>query len=285
MFKITLQGSTGQSETVDLTSANYYTLYAKFNEYGITPSPHDYKIKDTEQEDAPVKIHSDSDVGNAALTLLHDNDTVYDAYLLEQGLANVRDEIKDDIEQALLYEQYGNTEQLYDDIRQTTIGCAATRLTFYCPLIGNLHYFEDGDYGETDNDTLLDHSDQIEDKLKAEQSPEMNMAKYVGEHADIADKLIFAEWTVDEIGDTLYGRIDCYLSESLNPEETERLRSAIIGQNSDGFGESFEQREIPISDGNLYVSFWNNSDDYFLHTSDEMEEYISQQNGIKFGGS
>ncbi|MBR1989200.1 MAG: serine dehydratase subunit alpha family protein, partial [Firmicutes bacterium] len=36
----------------------------------------------------------------------------------------------------------------------------------------------------------------------------------------------------------------CYLTEELTPEETERLRDAITGQNSDGLGEGFEQREI-----------------------------------------
>ena len=35
----------------------------------------------------------------------------------------------------------------------------------------------------------------------------------------------------------------------LNEEETENLRSAIEGQNSDGFGESFKQRAIRKSQG------------------------------------
>ena len=81
----------------------------------------------------------------------------------------------------------------------------------------------------------------------------------------------------------LYGKIDCYLTEALTPEETERLRDAISGQNSDGLGEGFEQREIPIDDGDLYVSYWHSGDDYFLYTEDEMNE-LAQANGLKFGG-
>ena len=82
----------------------------------------------------------------------------------------------------------------------------------------------------------------------------------------------------------LYGKIDCYLTESLTPDETERLRDAISGRNSDGLGEGFEQREIPIDEGDLYVSYWHSGDDYFLHTEDEFDEYLSQLLGMKFGG-
>ena len=81
----------------------------------------------------------------------------------------------------------------------------------------------------------------------------------------------------------LYGKIDCYLTEELTPEETERMRDAITGQNSDGLGEGFEQREIRIDEGDLYVSYWHSGNDYFLYTEDEMNA-LAQANGLKFGG-
>ena len=109
------------------------------------------------------------------------------------------------------------------------------------------------------------------------------MADYVSEHADIKGKLVFAEWGVEERRGMLYGKIDCYLTEELTPEETERLRDAITGQNSDGLGEGFEQREIPIDEGDLYVSYWQSGNEYFLYTEDEMND-LAQANGIKFGG-
>ena len=49
---------------------------------------------------------------------------------------------------------------------------------------------------------------------------------------------------------------------------------------ADGWGESFEQREIRISDGEMYVSFWNSGDDYFMLNSDEFDEYLSQDQGM-----
>jgi hypothetical protein len=64
----------------------------------------------------------------------------------------------------------------------------------------------------------------------------------------------------------------------------EAIKDGISGQNSDGFGEGFEQREIHTDDGDLYVSFWQSGNDYFVHTQSEMDEYINQGQGLKMGG-
>ena len=61
-----------------------------------------------------------------------------------------------------------------------------------------------------------------------------------------------------------------------------KLRSAVRGQNSAGFGESFEQRAIETDDGDLYISFWNSSDDYFLDTEAEMEQRMGDS--VQIGG-
>ena len=56
--------------------------------------------------------------------------------------------------------------------------------------------------------------------------------------------------------------------------ETEILTDWLSGQNSDGYGEHFEQQPIDTADGDLYVSFWNTGDNYSLMTRDELDEYI-----------
>ena len=180
-------------------------------------------------------------------------------------------------------EQYDTTEELYADIKEMMKSLASTQMSFFCPLRGNLSD-HDGDYYETDAYMINDNADAVEEAIAKEQATEINMAEYVGDHASIKDKLVFIEWGVEEHRGTLYGKIDCYLTEALTPDETERLRDAISGQNSDGLGEGFEQREIPIDDGDLYVSYWHSGDDYFLHTEDEFDEYLSQSNGMRFGG-
>ena len=51
--------------------------------------------------------------------------------------------------------------------------------------------------------------------------------------------------------------------------------------------EGFEQREIKISEGELYVSFWNSGDEFFLVTEEglkgEEQEPDIQKGGIVFG--
>ena len=66
-------------------------------------------------------------------------------------------------------------------------------------------------------------------------------------------------------------------------EKTQILKDWICGQNSDGFGEHFEQLPIDTEEGDLYLSFWNGSRDYSIMTHDELDEYIDSQ-GLTMGG-
>ena len=260
----------------------YNEAYDKATEYGLLNSIFSLKVKDMRAEDAPVRLHADSDVGNGLLRILPDNDSLYDVRVTDESVSGVREELHDDLEANLVYEQYSDTEEMYDDIKEMLKALASSKLSFFCPLTGNINDHE-GDYYETSNDVLTENADAIEEAIAREQATEINMADYVSDHADIKGKLVFAEWGVEERRGMLYGKIDCYLTEALTPEETERLRDAISGQNSDGLGEGFEQREIRIDEGDLYVSYWHSGDDYFLYTEDEMNE-LAQANGLKFGG-
>ena len=89
-----------------------------------------------------------------------------------------------------------------------------------------------------------------------------------------------AVWTVEEIDGRLLGRIDCHLKELLTPDEMADLREEILGQCSDGLGEGFEQRPIKTDEGDLYVSYWNSGDDYFLCTEDELDEHLEPHQGM-----
>lgn len=99
------------------------------------------------KKDVPISLHADSDVGKGLLQIIDSKDTLYDVRILDESVSDVREELRDDLEQNLLHEQYECTEE-----------------------------------------------------------------------------------------------------------------------------------------GDLYVSFWHSGNDYFLHTQDEMEAYLSQDNGMKFGG-
>ena len=87
------------------------------------------------------------------------------------------------------------------------------------------------------------------------------------------------QWDVVDRSNTLYGKVEFRLREPFTAEEKELVRSWCIGQAADGLGEGFEQRPIETEDGDLYVSMWNSSDDYFMYDEDEMSDYLAQQQG------
>ena len=283
MLKLSIKNPTTQStETFDVAT-EFNQFFERAKEYGLINSIFSLKVKEMKAEDAPIRLHADSDIGNGLLRILPDSDSLYDVRVTDESVSGVREELRDDLEANLVNEQYDITEELYADIKEMMKSLAGTKMSFFCPLTGNVSD-HDGDYYETDAYMINNNADAIEEAIAKEQATEINMAEYVGDHAGIKDKLVFAEWGVEEHRGTLYGKIDCYLTESLTPDETERLRDAISGQNSDGLGEGFEQREIPVDEGDLYVSYWHSGDDYFLHTQDEMDAYLSPGNGMKFGG-
>ena len=283
MLKLSIKNPTTQAtETYDVVT-EFNQFFDRAKEYGLINSIFSLKVKEMKANDAPIRLHADSDVGNGLLRILPDSDSLYDVRVTDESVSGVREELRDDLEANLVNEQYSGTEELYADIKEMMKSLAGTKMSFFCPLTGNLSD-HDGDYYETDAYMINNNADAIEEAIAKEQATEINMAEYVGDHAGIKDKLVFAEWGVEEHRGTLYGKIDCYLTESLTPDETERLKDAITGQNSDGLGEGFEQREIHIDEGDLYVSYWQSNDEYFLHTEDEFDEYLSQTGGMRFGG-
>ena len=283
MLKLSIKNPTTQETETYNVVTEFNQFFDRAKEYGLINSIFSLKVKEMKAEDAPIRLHADSDVGNGLLRILPDSDSLYDVRVTDESVSGVREELRDDLEANLVNEQYDTTEELYADIKEMMKSLAGTKMSFFCPLTGNLSD-HDGDYYETDAYMINNNADAIEEAIAKEQATEINMAEYVGDHAGIKDKLVFAEWGVEEHRGTLYGKIDCYLTESLTPDETERLRDAISGQNSDGRGEGFEQREIPIDEGDLYVSYWHSGDDYFLLTEDEFDEYLSQLPGMRFGG-
>lgn len=283
MLKLTIKNLKGETSTFDLVTQYHNEMYDKYQEAKIGVHPLGLKMEDMQKEESRIKLSSDSDIGQAVLRLIKPTDTLYDIYILDSSLTHVRDDIKEDLEQYIVNEQYDSQEELCEGIKEMTKELSSTKLSLYCPLVGKLNDHE-GDYYEVDEYTLTANRYEIEKQLEKEQATEVRMAEYVGDHANLEDKLLFAEWNVEEINGTLYGRIDCYLTEALTDDETKRLKDAVTGQNSDGFGENFEQSEICIDEGSLYVSFWNCDGHYFLYTDDEMNAYLGQINGMKFGG-
>ena len=261
-----------------------YPLYQSLTDVGFQGGPHRVKLTDNEGDDMRVKLYSESDFGNHLMLLFNENDTLEDVYTVVGAITNAPDEVKEQLEEYILNDQLDTKEELYDLLTELKEANAPVVTTFYCPLSGQIYDGYDGGTSDVDGRFLSDYISEIEEKLEHEQNPDFEIADYITDHPTANAKLKMARWSVEEIGGVLYGRIDCRSAEAFTPEEIEAIKDGISGQNSDGFGEGFEQREIHTDDGDLYVSFWQSGNDYFIHTQSEMDEYINQGQGLKMGG-
>lgn len=261
-----------------------YPLYQSLTDVGFQGGPHRVKLTDNEGDDMRVKLYAESDFGNHLMLLFNENDTLEDVHTVVGAITNAPDEVKEQLEEYILNDQLDTKEELYDLLTELKEANAPVVTTFYCPLSGQIYDGYDGGTSDVDGRFLSDYISEIEEKLEHEQNPDFEIADYITDHPTANAKLKMARWSVEEIGGVLYGRIDCRSAEAFTPEEIEAIKDGISGQNSDGFGEGFEQREIHTDDGDLYVSFWQSVNDYFIHTQSEMDEYINQGQGLKMGG-
>lgn len=279
MYKAEICNKYGEVKIVDCSEES--NVYSALRELEIDSWMRKLKIGDNEDGET-IKLVADNDFDAAITKILTDNrDTLYDAVLVAKQLNGIKDDaIKEEIERNAINEQYETKENLYNDIRKTKIEFSSVREDFYCPLHVKSHDADGYDI-DIEQEDIAQFEDAICERLEAEQE-EDEMTPYVGEQADIEDKLLYAEWTVENRNGNLYGKISCYFREPITEEETERLKDTITGQNSDGFGEGFEQHPIRVDSEDIYVSFWD-YDDYFLKTRAEMDEYL-QKNDIKIEG-
>lgn len=260
-----------------------YDIYEKLQSIGIVQPPKQIPLTDNEDEDIGVKLFSDNDFGNHLLLTLSEDNSLADANLLTYIVQNASEDIKEALEQDILYDQYGSMNEVVAAVRQMTQDAGPIKAVFFCPLVGNIDE-GDGDMFTVGDSYLADSADEIVDALnRYTANDENDMATYYNKDDGVSEKLTSAVWSVELHGDKLFGRIDCSLKEALTAEETEALRDWLTGQCSDGLGEGFEQQPIDTMDGELFVSFWNSGDDYAMMTESEFDEYL-QQNEMQMGG-
>lgn len=99
---------------------------------------------------------------------------------------------------------------------------------------------------------------------------EDDLMQYFPGSASIQEKVKSAVVTIENQEGILYGCTKLELKEFLNPEELKELGDYITGQYSDGWGEGFEQQEIPVEGGELYVHFWQPRDYLFEQVKPEI---------------
>lgn len=282
---ITVKENTKENTLITEFPKTYLDIYEELLSVGCRKPLERINLTDNEEDDIRVKLYSENDVGQHLCRLFGDGNTLSEVNTVCQAIANADDSVKEELEQNMLYDQYEHPYELLRDIKEMTEKLGSVKMSFFCPLDGNLDDREYSDYQSVGNQFLKSYEWDIRELLEMEQkSPEDAMAQFYNDDAGIKEKLVSAVWTVDEYKGKLYGRIDCRFKEELTEEETEKFKDWLVGQCSDGFGEHFEQQPIETEDGDLYVSFWNSSDSYFLCTEDELDDCIEEAQEMQLGG-
>ena len=260
-----------------------YSVYTKLQSIGIAKSPKQIPLTDNEGEDIGVKLYSESDFGRHLLLTLNEKNSIADANMLTLVVGAASEDIKEELEQNILYDQYDSMDEVINAVRQMTQDAGPVKAVFFCPLVGNIDE-GDGDMFTVGYSYLADSADEISDALnRYTANDENDMAAYYNKDDGVSEKLTSAVWSVELHGGRLFGRIDCSLKEALTAEETETLRDWLTGQCSDALGEGYEQQPIDTMDGELFVSFWNSGDDYAMMTEDEFEDHL-QNTEMAIGG-
>ena len=97
--------------------------------------------------------------------------------------------------------------------------------------------------------------------------------QYYREDDSVRRKVVRAVPTVDEVNGELVGSLWVDTDAPLTAEEQAVFCAYITGQYSDGWGEGFEQREIDVGDGKLYVHFWQDHDFELKRDVPDMTEF------------
>lgn len=140
-----------------------------------------------------------------------------------------------------------------------------TMLKLYMPLAaekipGN---YWDGYCDEPEEMTdyeILKYEDKIVAAMNKYRSPEeaeRGLMRWYGIDDSVNEKVKSVEFTVEKRQEKLWGVAQCQIVGTLSAVELETLKDYVAGQASDGWGEGFEQREIPIDGGDMYVHLWN----------------------------
>ena len=143
-------------------------------------------------------------------------------------------------------------------------------MKFYSPLTAeffpNEPDWENESYNEyegcpLDGHDLLQYADAVDEAVKKDIADfNGDLMQYYHEDDSVRNKVVTAVPSVEVHGNKLCGCLTVELKEPLLNDEQTILCNYITGQYSDGWGEGFEQHEISVGDGKLYVHFWQDHD-------------------------
>lgn len=253
-----------------------YSIYEQLEAAGIGASPKRIALSDEDGDDVRVKLYSEEALGQHLILTLNERNTLADANTLALVVDNAKPEFRSELEANILNDRYSSMHEVVDAAKRMLRDSGPVKAVFYCPLTCEI---DDGEGGFSADDRFLSMlSGEIADALEKDLADDENdMAEYFNSDDGVKAKLMSAVWGVEPYRGRLFGRIECSLKEALTEDEKAILTDWILGQNSDGYGEHFEQQPIKTDEGDLYVSFWNSGDDYRIMERDELDGFIDGQ--------
>lgn len=184
------------------------------------------------------------------------------------------------------------TEVKSDNISEKTMERFVLRI--FSPLTATMYAKDDwGELEECSEEVfpaeLCSYETEILEQIAKECLPEegdRGLAVYL-DIPELEENIYSMKPTVEVWHGELWGVLEVESHNQLSEREIEAVKEYWEGQESDGWGEGFEQRGIKTPEGELYVSFWNSGDEFFLTTEEglkgEEQEPDIQKGGIVFG--
>lgn len=161
----------------------------------------------------------------------------------------------------------------------------------FSPLTANLYTADEyGGFSDWPDELspaeLCNHTDAILEQIKKEHldsEGDRGLATYLHDEA-LAQKVYSMNPTVEIWQGELWGVLEVKSHGELSPTELDALTEEWCGQESDGWGEGFEQRPIKTDDGELFVSFWNSGSSFFITPEQNLKQPPEQSFGMQMGG-
>lgn len=261
-----------QTETVKLP-CDFLTIKVALYQMDVLKGPDEVMIADVN-----ATFQSDDALGQKIIALIQPTDSLSDVDVAVHQMRAAPKPVREALSQMILTDVVGNIQDIAIQRDALIEQIGQHRACYYFPLTCTIED-EEYDYAPVEGypGDLLRNMDAIQTAVQREQDyliDTMAMHFWTRDPVlteSIQEKLLTCVWDVEVVNDRLYGKVDVVSTEQFAPLEEQAMKDWILGQNSDGLGEGFEQRPIETEWGDLYVHFWNSGDDYEIVTAEEMK--------------